>query len=286
MGFFSDLKKCETLDDCQNLFDLELNNLKSKSIYKEHPEKLDNRVRQLLIDIDEHISDSNIVGYIVVPDFYKNEYDEDDDFSFKSFNFYKKLFYWISPFIIAMGMLLIVTSIFKINVVSGHSMDPTLKDGTYLVSNKLSNLNRFDIVVAQELDENNQPYGVVKRVIGLPGDVIEYDNDVLKINGQVYDEPYLEDYISKFKSGELEDIYSYDERLSSRAKYSVSFTTQENDSGTGLPNLDVSKFKVTVPDEGYYLIGDNRLVSKDSRQVGAFPRSNIVGKVVLSNIGK
>ena len=286
MGFFSDLKKCETLDNCQNLFDLELNNLKSKSIYKEHPEKLDNRVRQLLIDIDEHMSDFNIVGYIVVPDFYETEYNEDDDFSFKSFNFYKKLFYWISPFIIAMGMLLIVTSIFKINVVSGHSMDPTLKDGTYLVSNKLSNLNRFDIVVAQELDENNQPYGVVKRVIGLPGDVIEYDNDVLKINGQVYEEPYLEDYISKFKSGELEDIYSYDERLSNRAKYSVSFTTQENDSGTGLPNLDVSKFKVTVPDEGYYLIGDNRLVSKDSRQVGAFPRSNIVGKVVLSNIGK
>ena len=286
MGFFSDLKKCETLDNCQNLFDLELNNLKSKSIYKEHPEKLDNRVRQLLIDIDEHMSDFNIVGYIVVPDFYETEYNEDDDFSFKSFNFYKKLFYWISPFIIAMGMLLIVTSIFKINVVTGHSMDPTLKDGTYLVSNKLSNLNRFDIVVAQELDENNQPYGVVKRVIGLPGDVIEYDNDVLKINGQVYEEPYLEDYISKFKSGELEDIYSYDERLSNRAKYSVSFTTQENDSGTGLPNLDVSKFKVTVPDEGYYLIGDNRLVSKDSRQVGAFPRSNIVGKVVLSNIGK
>ena len=286
MGFFSDLKKCETLDDCQNLFDLELNNLKSKSIYKEHPEKLDNRVRQLLIDIDEHMSDSNIVGYIVVPDFYENEYNEDDDFSFKSFNFYKKLFYWISLFIIAMGMLLIVTSIFKINVVSGHSMDPTLKDGTYLVSNKLSNLNRFDIVVAQELDENNKPYGVVKRVIGLPGDVIEYDNDVLKINGQVYEEPYLKDYISKFKSGELEDVYKYDERLIGRAKYSSSFTTQDNDSGTGLPNVDVSKFKVTVPDEGYYLIGDNRLVSKDSRQVGAFPRSNIVGKVVLSNIGK
>lgn len=286
MGFFSDLKKCKTLDDCQNLFDLELNNLKSKSIYKEHPEKLDNRVRQLLIDIDEHMSDSNILGYIVVPDFYENEYNEDDDFFFKNFNFYKKLFYWISPFIIAMGMLLIVTSIFKINVVSGHSMDPTLKDGTYLVSNKLSNLNRFDIVVAQELDENNKPYGVVKRVIGLPGDVIEYDNDVLKINGQVYEEPYLKDYISKFKSGELEDVYKYDERLIGRAKYSSSFTTQDNDSGTGLPNVDVSKFKVTVPDEGYYLIGDNRLVSKDSRQVGAFPRSNIVGKVVLSNIGK
>ena len=81
-------------------------------------------------------------------------------------------------------------------------------------------------------------------------------------------------------------IYNYDERLSGRAKYSQSFTTQDNDSGTGLPNLNASKFKVIVPDEGYYLIGDNRLVSKDSRQVGAFPRSNIVGKVILSNIGK
>lgn len=285
MGFFSDLKKCKTLDDCQNLFDLELNNIKNKSVYKEHPEKLDNRVRQLLTDIDEHMVDSDIVGYIVVPDF-RNDYYNDSDFSLKNINLYKKIVYWMSPIIIALGMLLIFNSVFKINVVSGHSMDPTLRDGTYLVSNKLSGLNRFDIVVAQELDENDKPYGVVKRVIGLPGDVIEYDNDVLKINGQVYDEPYLDDYISKFKSGELEEVYKYDERLSGRAKYSSSFTTQENDSGTGLPNLDISKFKVTVPDEGYYLIGDNRLVSKDSRQVGAFPRSNIVGKVVLSNIGK
>ena len=285
MGFFSDLKKCKTLDDCQNLFDLELNNIKNKSVYKEHPEKLDNRVRQLLTDIDEHMVDSDIVGYIVVPDF-RNDYYNDSDFSLKNINLYKKIVYWMSPIIIALGMLLIFNSVFKINVVSGHSMDPTLRDGTYLVSNKLSGLNRFDIVVAQELDENDKPYGVVKRVIGLPGDVIEYDNDVLKINGQVYDEPYLDDYISKFKSGELEEVYKYDERLSGRAKHSSSFTTQENDSGTGLPNLDVSKFKVTVPDEGYYLIGDNRLVSKDSRQVGAFPRSNIVGKVILSNIGK
>ena len=285
MGFFSDLKKCKTLDDCQNLFDLELNNIKNKSVYKEHPEKLDNRVKQLLIDIDEHMVDSDILGYIVVPDF-RNDYYNDDYFSLKNINLYKKIVYWMSPIIIALGMLLIFNSVFKINVVSGHSMDPTLMDGTYLVSNKLSGLNRFDIVVAQELDENDKPYGVVKRVIGLPGDVIEYDNDVLKINGQVYDEPYLDDYISKFKSGELEEVYKYDERLSGRAKYSSSFTTQENDSGTGLPNLDVSKFKVTVPDEGYYLIGDNRLVSKDSRQVGAFPRSNIVGKVILSNIGK
>ncbi len=285
MGFFSDLKKCKTLDDCQNLFDLELNNIKNKSVYKEHPEKLDNRVKQLLIDIDEHMVDSDILGYIVVPDF-RNDYYNDDYFSLKNINLYKKIVYWMSPIIIALGMLLIFNSVFKINVVSGHSMDPTLMDGTYLVSNKLSGLNRFDIVVAQELDENDKPYGVVKRVIGLPGDVIEYDNDVLKINGQIYDEPYLDDYISKFKSGELEEVYKYDERLSGRAKYSSSFTTQENDSGTGLPNLDVSKFKVTVPDEGYYLIGDNRLVSKDSRQVGAFPRSNIVGKVILSNIGK
>ena len=150
MGFFSDLKKCETLDDCQYLFDLELNNIRNKSVYKEHPEKLDNRVRQLLTDIDAHMSNSDIVGYIVVPDFHNDYYD--DDFSLKNINFYKKMFYWMSPFIISVGMLLIFSSIFKINVVSGHSMDPTLRDGTYLVSNKLSNLNRFDIVVAQELD--------------------------------------------------------------------------------------------------------------------------------------
>ena len=50
----------------------------------------------------------------------------------------------------------------------------------------------------------------------------------------------------------------------------------------GEVNEDPRHFKVEVPMTGYFLIGDNRIVSKDSRHVGAFPRENIVGEVVWS----
>lgn len=282
MSFFSELEKCKTLSECQTLFNYELNNLKSKSVYKNNPDKLDKRMKQLLYDIDQHMSNHSIQGSIVVPTTDEKSF----VFDFKNINIYKQLLYWISPLVISFGLILIVGSIFKINNVSGHSMDPTLKDGTYLVSNKLSNLKRFDMVVAQELDENGKPYSVVKRIIGMPGDKLEYKNDVLYINGVEVSEPYLDEYLNKFKSGELESEYNYDDNMKFRAKVSPSFTTQDNDSATGEPNENISVFKVEVPTTGYFLMGDNRLVSKDSRQVGAFPRENIVGKVVLSNLGK
>ena len=282
MSFFTELEKCETLSECQTLFNYELDNLKSKTIYKNNPDKLDKRMKQILYDIDEHMSNHNIEGYIVI----STVDDESSGFDFKNITIYKQLLYWLSPMVIAFGLILIVGSIFKINNVSGHSMDPTLKDSTYLVSNKFSQLKRFDMVVAQELDKNGKPYGVVKRIIGMPGDKLEYKNDVLYINGVEVSEPYLDDYLNKFKSGELESEYTYDENMKLRAKTSPSFTTQDNDSATGEPNEDISTFKVEVPTTGYFLMGDNRLVSKDSRQVGAFPRENIVGKVVLSNLGK
>ena len=87
--------------------------------------------------------------------------------------------------------------------VDGHSMDPTLADSEYLlVINKLP-IDRFDIVVASET-ENGKTKEIVKRVIGLPGETIEYKNDVLYINGKETDEPYLKEYIQKFKEDKLQ----------------------------------------------------------------------------------
>ena len=91
--------------------------------------------------------------------------------------------------------------------VDGHSMDPTLADSEYLlVINKLP-IDRFDIVVASET-ENGKTKEIVKRVIGLPGETIEYKNDVLYINGKETDEPYLKEYIQKFKEDKLQSTYS------------------------------------------------------------------------------
>ena len=75
-------------------------------------------------------------------------------------------------------------------------MDPTLANGEVLFVVKHLPINRFDIVVAHEDDGNKD---IVKRVIGMPGDTIRYENDKLYINGQETDEPYLAEYLKRFK---------------------------------------------------------------------------------------
>ena len=88
-----------------------------------------------------------------------------------------------------------------------------------------------------------------------------------------------------WKENRLEKEYSYDSDLQAKSLLSLGFTTQEVDLITKELNPDPSVFKVEVPLIGYFLIGDNRIVSKDSREVGAFPRENIVGKVIWSGFG-
>lgn len=63
--------------------------------------------------------------------------------------------------------------------VDGHSMDPTLANGEHLIVVRTTSIKHFDIVVAAEGNKN-----IVKRVIGMPGDTITYENDMLSINGK------------------------------------------------------------------------------------------------------
>ena len=161
--------------------------------------------------------------------------------------------------------------------VDGHSMDPTLADSEYLlVINKLP-IDRFDIVVASET-ENGKTKEIVKRVIGLPGETIEYKNDVLYINGKETDEPYLKEYIQKFKEDKLQSTYSgkgfeeNGELFRQMAQIAEAFTVDKDGSAT---------FTRKLLDDEYLLLGDDRIVSKDSRQVGAFKTDQIKGEAVL-----
>ena len=161
--------------------------------------------------------------------------------------------------------------------VDGHSMDPTLADSEYLlVINKLP-VDRFDIVVASET-ENGKTKEIVKRVIGLPGETIEYKNDVLYINSKETDEPYLKDYIQKFKEDKLQSTYSgkgfeeNGELFRQMAQIAEAFTVDKDGNAT---------FSITLKKDEYLLLGDDRIVSKDSRQVGAFKKEQIKGEAVL-----
>ncbi|NQJ69108.1 signal peptidase I [Streptococcus suis] len=156
--------------------------------------------------------------------------------------------------------------------VDGHSMDPTLQHQEKLVMFKTTSIDRFDIVVASETDSDGKEKLIVKRVVGMPGDTIRYENDVLYINDQEVDEPYLDEYLAAFQKDKLQEEYAYNKQFQAVAQAAQAFTQDANRS---------INFSVTVPEGQYYLLGDDRLVSLDSRNVGTFARDKIKGEVVF-----
>lgn len=188
---------------------------------------------------------------------------------------------WGIFIIIVLAAILSRVFIWENIIVDGHSMDPTLADRERLVIVKTASIDRFDIVVAQETDTaTQQKKNIVKRVIGMPGDTIHFKNDQLIINGKDYKEPYLTEFQSQLKSGDLAKTYGeypltkslkqpqrdYFVQLAGQTK---AFTTDS----TGNPD-----FTVKVPEGEYFLMGDDRVVSSDSRMVGSFKRSQITGE--------
>jgi len=133
---------------------------------------------------------------------------------------------------------LIRTFLFENYRVVGHSMDPTLHDGQFVVVNKLlyrlQEPQRGDIIVFQE--RGNDDRKLIKRIVGLPGEMVEIRNGQVIINELWLDEPYIENL--------------------GRSTYAPS----------------------PIPEGFYFVMGDNRPNSSDSRNWGPLPRDNIVGK--------
>ena len=165
---------------------------------------------------------------------------------------------------IAFVVVLLGLRLFVITPVSvqGHSMDPTLADGQKLITLKHFTPERFDIITTQEPDDLSKL--AVKRVIGLPGDTVEMHDDVLSINGKVVKEAYLDDFKKQFATDKLHDEYQYNPNYQMLAAQSNVFTKD---------------FATTVPEGKYFVLGDNRLISKDSRIFGFVDPEMIQGKV-------
>ena len=87
--------------------------------------------------------------------------------------------------------------------VDGHSMDPTLANNQRVIVLKHTSIERFDIVVAKEV-ENGKTKQIVKRVIGMPGDTITYQNDKLTVNGKEVKEEYLKEFQAAFAKDKLQ----------------------------------------------------------------------------------
>ena len=171
------------------------------------------------------------------------------------------------------GLLITLSILFNVFVqrvqVSGHSMDPTLKTNEKLFALKHIPIDRFDIVVAKEKTDDENIF-IIKRVIGLPGDTVEYKKDQLYVNGKKINEPYLDSFKEKLKDGSLIDYFTKINSNYANFDFNTDYLTVDS-SGN-------DTFKVTLKSDEYFLLGDDRPISKDSRAVGPIKKSDIVSK--------
>lgn len=84
-------------------------------------------------------------------------------------------------------------SIFTVADVHGHSMEPTLNEGSKIIVLKYFKPDYNDIVIAISHTSSDMPFYLIKRVIGLPGDTIQFKNNSLYRNGELIDEPYIKE---------------------------------------------------------------------------------------------
>ena len=168
----------------------------------------------------------------------------------------REILEWVVTIVAAVAIALVIrTFIFEPVRVDGQSMDDTLADGEIMIVSKLGyssfdfiggrisafgNPKRFDVVICRYPGRGYTNF--VKRVVGLPGDTVSVQDGYLYINDEKYDEPYIND---DYRSGYLNNFAPF-----------------------------------TVPDGQYFVMGDHRNNSNDSRSIGPIDRNMIVGHVV------
>ncbi|SHO53612.1 signal peptidase I [Anaerocolumna xylanovorans] len=144
-------------------------------------------------------------------------------------------------------LYIIPTYVIQKTIVDGPSMEDTLHNGDQLMVEKISyhldGLKRFDIIVFYPYGRENKEY-YVKRVIGLPGETVQIKGEDIYINDKKISEHYGKEPITK---------------------------------------AGIAANPITLAEDEYFVMGDNREVSFDSRyeEVGPVKKDNIGGKVIL-----
>lgn len=132
--------------------------------------------------------------------------------------------------------------------ITGDSMYPTFKNGEQILAEKISikfeDIKRTDIIIFK--GETNKNILVIKRIIGLPGEIIQLKNSGVYINGSILNEAYLTPNTLTAEGKVLKNGVEY-----------------------------------KIPSDSYVVLGDNRKSSTDSRDWGYIKKEDIVGKAFL-----
>ena len=187
----------------------------------------------------------------------------------------REILEWVLTIVAAVAIALPIRAFaFEMVRVNGESMNSTLSNGEIMFVTKFDyastwfslpwqddktkeqaarittggNPKRFDVVVCRYPGRGDTNF--VKRVVGLPGDTVEVREGYLYVNGEKYDEPYIKD---EYRKGSLNNYGPYE-----------------------------------VPEGEYFVMGDHRNNSNDSRMQGSLPRNMIIGhaRTVLYPFGE
>ncbi len=159
-------------------------------------------------------------------------------------------FIWETAKIIIIALIIVIPIryfVFQPFFVKGQSMEPNFENGDYLIVDEISykfrDPQRGEVVVFKYPNDLSQRY--IKRIIGLPGETVKIENGKVAVFNQE-GENFLEEtnYLSSFV-----------------------FTP-----GT---------IQTTLAGNEYFVLGDNRVASADSRRWGSLPREDIIGRVFL-----
>lgn len=161
---------------------------------------------------------------------------------------------FVETVVIAASIFLILyLTIVQPHKVNGQSMVPNFQHAEYLLTDKISYKLRDpqmgEVVVFHAPEAANCPKGsrcdFIKRILGVPGDTIEVKNNQIWVNGSPLNEVYIPD---DFKT---------------------------------MPGAFTKDRVITLAEDEYFTVGDNREFSSDSRQWGPTPKQNIVGRAIF-----
>lgn len=160
-------------------------------------------------------------------------------------------FAWEVAKIIIVALLIVIPIryfVFQPFLVKGQSMEPNFQDGDYLIideiSYRFSGPQRGEVIVFQSPTQPSQRF--IKRIIGLPGETIEIEDGEIKI----------------YEDGQ--------EKVLDESEYLDSLTAALS-----------GEFRISLAEDQYFVLGDNRAFSYDSRRWGSLSEEKIIGKVLV-----